>query len=277
MGKQPLVKNKNYKLKIATQQVPVVLSEIISVLDASELSSIGNKPQVDRHDVAECVFETLKPVAFDEVTNVSETGRFVIVDNYEISGGGIILVPVFEEGGVLSRHIQEREVAWERSDITPGKRADRYQHKSAFVILTGPSGIGKKDIAKRLEERLFKVGKFVYFLGVSNDVLYQGAGTNDKTLNRVQHIQQLGETAHVLTDAGFVLITSISGIDDYELKMLKSLNRPSQSFVVNVGESAFSADSVDLQVNAGEGLDKTVETILNKLLPAMLPDPEYAI
>ncbi|MCA9398731.1 MAG: GTP-binding protein, partial [Candidatus Omnitrophica bacterium] len=104
MGKQPLVKNKNYKLKIATQQVPVVLSEIISVLDASELSSIGNKPQVDRHDVAECIFETLKPVAFDEVTNVSETGRFVIVDNYEISGGGIILVPVFEEGGVLSRH-----------------------------------------------------------------------------------------------------------------------------------------------------------------------------
>ncbi|MEK7376133.1 MAG: GTP-binding protein, partial [Candidatus Margulisiibacteriota bacterium] len=90
MGKQPLVKDRNYKLKLATQQVPVVLSHIINVLDASELSSIKNKSQVDRHDVAECVFETLKPAAFDEVHQIPQTGRFVIVDNYEIVGGGII-------------------------------------------------------------------------------------------------------------------------------------------------------------------------------------------
>ena len=67
MSKQPFVKNKDYKLKLVTQQVPVVLSDIIHVLDASELSSIGNKSQVDRHDVAECILETLKPTAFDGI------------------------------------------------------------------------------------------------------------------------------------------------------------------------------------------------------------------
>ncbi|MDO8581236.1 MAG: GTP-binding protein, partial [Candidatus Omnitrophota bacterium] len=66
MGKQPFVKDKNYKLKLATQQAPVVLSDILGVLDASELSSIAGKSQVDRHDVAECVLETLKPIAFDD-------------------------------------------------------------------------------------------------------------------------------------------------------------------------------------------------------------------
>jgi len=39
MGKEPFVKNKNYKLKLTTQQVPVVLTDIVHVLDASELSS----------------------------------------------------------------------------------------------------------------------------------------------------------------------------------------------------------------------------------------------
>nr|MBP9855654.1 50S ribosome-binding GTPase [Candidatus Omnitrophota bacterium] len=150
MGKQPFIKGKNYKLKLSTQQVPVVLSEIISVLDASELSSISNKPQVDRHDVAECILETLKPVAFDEVTFISETGRFVIVDNFEISGGGIILSPVFEDSSTLKAHIKARDHNWERSDITPSRRAQEFKHNSAFVIITGGANKGKLEIAKSL-------------------------------------------------------------------------------------------------------------------------------
>ena len=137
MGNQPLVKNKNYKLKVATQQVPVVLSEILNVLDASELSSIRNKSQVDRHDVAECVLETLKPIAFDDINSIPETGRFVLVDNYEISGGGIILAPVYAQETALNQHIRSREYSWERSAITPVKRAFQYQHKSALVVITG--------------------------------------------------------------------------------------------------------------------------------------------
>ncbi|MBI5415544.1 MAG: GTP-binding protein, partial [Candidatus Omnitrophica bacterium] len=210
MGKQPFVKDKNYKLKIATQQVPVVLSKIINVLDASELSSIQNKPQVDRHDVAECVFETLKPIAFDDIHFIPETGRFVIVDNYEIAGGGIILAPVYAQDSALGQHVKNREFRWTRSDITPDKRAMKYQHKAVLIVLTGQVDTGKQALAKALEEILFKMGKFTYFLGVSNQILDSGTGTNDRVLSRVQHIHQLGELAHVLTDAGLILITSVS-------------------------------------------------------------------
>ena len=57
MGKQPLVKGKTYKLKIATQQVPVVVADIVHVLNAAELAS-SQKAHVDRHEVGECI---LKP------------------------------------------------------------------------------------------------------------------------------------------------------------------------------------------------------------------------
>jgi len=226
MGKQPLVKDKTYKLKLTTQQVPVVLTDILHVLDASELSSIGNKLQVDRHDVAECVLETLKPTAFDEVNQISQTGRFVIVDDYEIVGGGIILAPIFEEETVLKKHIRSRDFSWERSEITPEKRSIQYEHKSVLVVIAGDQNTGKIDIAKALEKTLFQVGKFTYFLGISNELLSTGGGSNDKVLEKMHHLRHLGEISHILTDAGLILITSISNVDQYELDMLKTLNRP---------------------------------------------------
>jgi len=277
MGKQPFVKDKNYKLKLVTQQVPVVLSDILHVLDASELSSIGNKSQVDRHDVAECVLETLKPTVFDEIHQISETGRFVIVDNYEIVGGGIIVAPVFEEETVLKKHIKSREFSWERSGITPEKRSAKYDHKSVLVVFAGDLNMGKIDIAKALEEYFFNKGKFAYFLGISNELLSLGTGLNDKVLEKIQHIQHLGEMAHILTDAGLILITSISNVDQYELDMLKALNRPNKTVIVNVGESMFSQGYVDLELKVREDPQSAVQKIVDLLNKSLLPDPEYSI
>ncbi len=276
MGKQPLVKRKNYKLKIATQQVPVMLTDIIHVLDACELSSIQNKGQVDRHDVAECIFETLKSIAFDDIHFIAQTARFVIVDNYEIAGGGIILAPVYVQDSVLGQHIEEREFKWERSGITPDKRAMKYQHKSVLVIIDGPLSTGR-PIAKALEETLFKLGKFTYLLGVPSHLLASGATTNDRVLNRVYHLQQLGELARVLTDAGLILITTIADIDKDELNMLRSLNRPSKTVVVRIGFNHFEHNDAHLILSEEEGAHSGADKIVNFLIKSLLLDPEYSI
>ncbi|MBL8014053.1 MAG: GTP-binding protein [Candidatus Omnitrophica bacterium] len=276
MGKQPLVRNKTYKLKIATQQVPVVISEILHVLNAAELSS-SQKDHVDRHEVAECTFETMKPVAFDLVGEIAETGRFVIVDNYEISGGGIILSAVASQDNLLMTHIKKREFAWERSHITPDVRAQKYDHKSAFIILTGEIDTGKQRIAKALEEALFQLGRFVYFLGISNRLVLATHDSKDKTLGKFEQIQQLGELAHLMTDAGLILVTSITNIDQYELEVLKKLNSPNRTFVVNVGENQFSDQLVDLQLKRNEDSEIAVKKIVDLLVKSLVLDPEYFI
>jgi len=262
MGKQPLVKGKTYKLKVATQQVPVVLREIISVLDASELSSISNKEVIDRHDVAECVLETLKPVAFDEVTSIPETGRFVIVDNYEISGGGIILSPIFDEQSMIKDQLKERDLQWERSDISPEQRAQRYGHRSALVVIVGPAETGKVKIAKKLEQELFTAGQNAYFLGIANATLRGEDNSNDRILNKMRHIRQLGELSHLFTDAGMVLIATISDVDEHELKTLKSLNLPHKTLTVNVGENRFASEQVDLGLAENDDTALAVQKIM---------------
>ncbi|MDO8674844.1 MAG: GTP-binding protein [Candidatus Omnitrophota bacterium] len=276
MGKQPLVQGKVYKLKIASQQVPVVVSQILHVLNAAELVS-SQKSYVDRHEVGECVFEAMKPVAFDLANDIAATGRFVLVDQYEIAGGGIILAPVFDSDSSLKEHIRKREYGWERSQITPDDRARKYGHKSAFILITGKVDAGKQRIAKDLEEKLSNLGKFVYFLGVSNQLALASQDSKDKVLGKFEHLQQLGELAHLMTDAGLVLITSITDIDDHELGLLKTLNYPNRTFVVNVGENRFNASDIDLDLVENEDSGQAVKKIVDLLVKAVVLDPEYMI
>jgi bifunctional enzyme CysN/CysC len=277
MGKQPLIKGKTYKLKITTQQVPVIVADIIHVLNAAELAS-SQKSHVDRHEVGEIIFETLKPVAFDVAGDIAQTGRFVLVDNYEIAGGGIILAPVFDSDSNLNQQIVKRDYGWERSHITPELRAMKYQHKSAFIVIAGKIDTGKQRIAKALEEALFNLEKNVYFLGISNRLVLASHDSKDKTLGKYDALVQLGELAHLLTDAGLILITSITDIDQYELAMLKKLNSPNRTLVVCVGEdNRFTAESIDLALPENEGSEAAVKKIVDLLVRSVVLDPEYEI
>lgn len=276
MGKQPLLLNKTYKLKIGTQQVPVIVAKIHQVLNAAELSQ-NQKNHVDRHEVGECTFETLKPIAFDTVSDIASTGRFVIVDQYEISGGGIILQPEFDGDSALKQHIRKREFSWERSHITPELRAKQNNHKSALIIFAGRIDTGKQRMAKALEEALFAQGKHVYFLGVSNRLLLSHGDASNKVLGKHEMLTDLGELAHLLTDAGLLLITSVSDIDDDELAMIKALNYPNLTFVVNVGENRFNREAVDLILPEQASSEIAIKEIIQLLTRSLILDPEYEI
>lgn len=90
MGKLPLEKGKSYKLKIATQEVIAKVAEIVKVIDSSTLSEVTDAEQVHLNDVAEVVFQTEQPVVFDFFGEHHETGRFVLIDGYDVAGGGTI-------------------------------------------------------------------------------------------------------------------------------------------------------------------------------------------
>ncbi len=247
MGHQPMIKNKKYKLKLATAQTPVWLVEIKNVLDASELSSVANKDVIERHDVAECIFQTFKPIAVDLASDFPATGRFVIVDNYEIAGGGIVLDTMGVENKLLEDHIAAREKNWERSAITTGMRWGRFGQRSTLVLIAGEMNTGKIKVAKALEQELFNNGRLTYYLGVSNTLL--GIDSDMKVQGeRAEYIRRLGEIAHLFTDAGLILIATVSDLDDYELDVLSKLNKPNDVLIVNIGEKRLSPNKVDLEL-----------------------------
>ncbi|MDH5719619.1 MAG: GTP-binding protein [Spirochaetia bacterium] len=265
MTQRPMIKGKQYKLKIGTASAAVWLQDIISVLDASDLASVQNKNQIERHDVAECVLQTFKPVGFDLSTEIAATGRFVIVDDYKISGGGIVLESLGSENLMIREYIEQREKNWERSLIKTGEREKRNNQKPILTIIAGEAGTGKQDLARKLEEALFHENRQVYYLGLSNALL-AGAQKVDVEKNRAAMIRQLGEISHLFTDAGMILISTISDLDDSELNALKMLNEPAGLFVVYVGKEKFLTAKPDLKIEEGFDLDKTAALIVEKIM-----------
>jgi bifunctional enzyme CysN/CysC len=262
MARQPMIKNKRYKIKLAGTRTPVWLRQIINVLDASDLTTDSNRRQIERHDVAECVLETLKPVAFDTSQDLSQTGRFVIIDNYEIAGGGIILDSAQNVTNRITERVEQREKRWERSSITPEVRTHRYNQRSTLVLICGSAELAKEQLAKALEENLFNDGRFVYYLGLSNSLLGKDAGMDiSESGQRDEYIRQLGEISHLFTDAGMILITTVSDLDDYELETINTLNKPNDCRVINIGLNQFSSANVDLQIDSLDDVTSAVKRI----------------
>ncbi len=266
VGKAPLIKGKSYKLKIGTMRIGVKLVEIINIIDAAELNIDTFKDQVERHDVAECIFETVKPIAFDSISEIELNGRFVIVDNYEIAGGGIILEGVADSSNTLLEHIMDREFLWERGLIPSSLRETIYGHKAKFIVITsGSEGNDKliQDIGRELEKKLFQMKYKAYYLGVSSLFYGLASQTVSDHQGRDEHIRQIGELARIFTDSGQIFITSVFNLDDYEAQKLKLLNHPNDIVFINIGDSSFNTFQADVVIGK-EGAANAICAVLKK-------------
>jgi bifunctional enzyme CysN/CysC len=256
LGKEPLVKNKKYIIKIGTQKTNFEIADIISVLNSSDLSTIVSE-QVNRNEVAECIIKTDRAVAFDLAEKLGNTSRFVIVDNYEIMGGGIVLSEIGDEESDLQKKIILRNYKWEHGEISTEKRAEHYSQKPVLLILTGENNVGKKALAKELERSLVESGRFAYYLGigtflysVNSDVKLQ----NDETANRKSHIRRFAEVANLMLDAGMILIITARSLTAADLKIMQ-MTISSDIQTIWVGGGITTDFDADIIVE-GLGIDK---------------------
>lgn len=238
LGKLPLEPGKPYKLKLATHQTEVRVEEIVRVLDASELHTSVTKKRVDRHDVAELVLRTKSPIAFDPSERIEATGRFVIVDGYDIAGGGIVRELVPDEHQQLRLESRIRDIEWVRGDVTPEERAKRHGHPASMVMITGQSGGGEQAVARALERRLVDAGVHAYllvgknvFLGVDADIAFD---------DREGLVRRFGEVVHLFLDAGTVVVSTTHVIGLGDQRTLRTLVSPFPVLVVHIGPAGGS-------------------------------------
>ncbi|MHB9029788.1 MAG: elongation factor 1-alpha C-terminal domain-related protein, partial [Candidatus Latescibacterota bacterium] len=270
----PRVKNTPYKLKLASSRALLNLVEIINVIDASDLSSVQNKNQIDRHDVADCVFETTKPVAFDLSGEHENTSRFVIVDDYEIAGGGSITECIRSEESILKDHITRREVSWEKGLVSAADRETRFGHKPKFIVFTGDEN--GRSIAKLLEKRLFLSNYTAYYLSMTSFEIGLDSDTLISSEHREIQIHRLGELARILTESGQIFITALGDVDDYDIETLQMLNFPHEILVVNTGKSRFGKFRADIDLETDETGDSAVDAVFDFLRRENIL-PEYSI
>ncbi|HEY0454805.1 MAG TPA: adenylyl-sulfate kinase [Verrucomicrobiae bacterium] len=209
LGKQPFKKGKRYKLKLATQELECEIDSIERVIDASTLATVSraqNELFVGRHEVGEVTIRTKRPIAFDAISEIVPLGRFVIVDGYDVCGGGIIPADNYPRRSADGH--KSDNLYWSHGKVTAEMRARRNGHPGCIIWLTGLSGSGKSTIATEVERELFNLGKHAYVLDGDNVRHGLCSDLSFSPHDRKENIRRVGEVAKLFADAGIIVITA---------------------------------------------------------------------
>ena len=150
-----------------------------------------------------------------------------------------------------------------KSLIPAEKRAERYTQKSCLVLVSGKKNQGKKGLARELEKTLFNDGRVVFFLGIGN-VLYgidadiKGEKGKDE---RSEHIRRLAEVAHIMMEAGVILVVTAVELTQSDLEIIKTVVNPDRIMTVWVGDDSASDINCDLYVDQADSEERQEESV----------------
>jgi bifunctional enzyme CysN/CysC len=213
LGKKPLEAGRGYFFKCGTQKLPMKLVKVERVVNASNLDCETDRQWVGKNEVAVCTFRLDAPAAFDTTDQLAATSRFVIVDEYEQAGGGIIVEALTDEDYDL-RNIRSAAGA-----APAAARRALTGRRGLVVWMCGLSGAGKSTIAAAAERQLLSEGIPAFTL--DGDVLRRGLcadlGFTDE--DREENQRRAAEVAVLLKSAGnIVLVSTISPLSRHRAK-----------------------------------------------------------
>jgi len=206
LGNDALVPGKTYKMKLANAEARVTVQSIDRVIDTGDLSHVQSD-RVERNAVAEITIRSRQMLALDEFRHNQKTGRFVLVDGFDIAGGGIISMEGYADQRSLIT-VRATNVTKVEAAIGPEERHKRNGHKGGVLWFTGLSGAGKSTIAVATERRLFDKGYQVYVLDGDNVRFGLNADLGFSPEDRAENIRRVGEVAALMAKAGFIVVTA---------------------------------------------------------------------
>jgi bifunctional enzyme CysN/CysC len=209
LGREPLRRHRMYRLKLMTQEVDCDVEDILRVVDAASLEELpfSEASGVGRYDVADIWLRVRRPVAFDAYSEVPTAGRFVLVDGFEVSGGGIVLDASYPRKTSDALH-RGANIFWTEGKVSVAEREGRNGHPGMVVWLTGLPASGKSTLAMELERALFNMGRHVYVLDGDNVRHGLCADLGFSADDRSENIRRVGEVAKLFADAGQIVLTA---------------------------------------------------------------------
>ncbi|MDX1975314.1 MAG: adenylyl-sulfate kinase [Rickettsiales bacterium] len=208
LGHKPLEIGKRYKIKLGTTETFAEIKTIEHVIDSDTLAQTAAN-RIERGNVAEVVFRTRSLIAVDDFNQNAQLGRFVILQDYDVAGGGIISMDGFYDQRTVKRtDVKSTNLFDVDFGITPEQRALANGHMGGVLWFTGLSGSGKSTIAKQVQKRLFDKGYHVFVLdgdnvrkGLNRDLDFSPEG-------RSENIRRVAEMAALFAKSGTIVISS---------------------------------------------------------------------
>ena len=260
---------KSYLVRLGTREVECQVAAIHRIVDANDLSldSQDTKASVRRNEVADITIQAKAPIAFDLYAAFDMSGRFVLVDNYDVSGGGIITEMVEDREENLRVESRKRDFAWVQGDVNLADRAKHYGHRAALVLLVGPDTTSKTFLAKKLESVLVAEGRHAYMLDAEN--LRLGLDADLPEEEAMEIVRRYGEVARLLVDTGLLVISTTNSFNlpaDQSIEAIRTLVYPATVLTVHMGKKKDDLLSKpDLSFTGPEDFTASAHEILKTL------------
>ncbi|MCP9446652.1 MAG: GTP-binding protein [Nitrospira sp.] len=270
LGKRPLERGRKYLLRVATKEVECEVAALHRIIDTTDLNQQQGAAVVSRNQVAELTIRTKAPIAFDVSSSFEATGRFVLVDEYDIAGGGIVTEMVPDDQESLREEARRRDFAWVKGEVGVEDRAKHYGHRSAVVLFTGGRHAGKSLLARKLEGRLIADGRHAYLLDGEN--LRRGLDADlseEEKSQTAEMARRYGEVARLLIDTGLIVVSTTNpfGLAYREaLQAIRTLVQPAPVIAVHVSKTAEEPPpNTDVILSGPVDLDVAIKQVIDAL------------
>ncbi len=206
LGDAPLQAGRSLTLKLMARESPVEVQSIERIIDTGDLSAT-EKDTIERHGVAEVVLRTPEPIALDAAADLPRSGRFMLLDDHRIVGGGLVSMEGYADQRQIMT-VRATNITQVEHRISAAVRTSRFGHGGGVLWLTGLSGAGKSTLAVEAERELFNRGYLVYVLDGDNVRHGLNANLGFSPEDRAENIRRVGEVAALFTKAGFIVISA---------------------------------------------------------------------
>jgi bifunctional enzyme CysN/CysC len=199
LGDNALLPNRTYWLKIGTRTVNARVMAIKHKVDVNTQARLAAR-SLALNEVGYCTVGLDEAIAFEPYATNRTLGGFILIDRQ--SNATVAC-------GMLDFALERSaNVHWQHVDVDRAARGASMGQKPLCLWFTGLSGAGKSTIANLVEKRLHALGHHTYLLdgdnvrhGINKDLGFTPA-------DRVENIRRIGEVAHLMVDAGLVVLVS---------------------------------------------------------------------
>ena len=171
-------------MRCSTFQTFMKVCSIGSILDCGDIASVGGD-SVGFNEVASVRIALDRPMACEKVAEQAQLRRFVIVDGYDVCGGGIIL------------------------DALGDGEAFGTAERGAVFLLTGLSGAGKTTLGRIAADKLKQSGKKAFLIDGDEIRHTLNADLGYSRADRIENIRRIAHVANMLKNEGFAVLVSM--------------------------------------------------------------------
>ena len=266
MADEPMLPGRQYLLKLGTRTVSATVTEPKYKVNVNTLEHLAAKT-LALNEIGVCNIALDRPVAFDAYEVNRDTGGFILIDrlNSNTVGAGMLHFALRRAHNIHLQHV----------DVDKTARAAIKGQKPAVLWFTGLSGAGKSTIANQVEKKLLTLGHHSYLLDGDNvrHGLNRDLGFTDA--DRVENVRRVAEVAHLMVDAGLIVLTAFISPFRSERALARSLLDPGEFIEIHVDTPLDVAEERDvkgLYKKARRGELKNFTGIDSPYEPPMQPE-----